>query len=87
MAVRRKQALDLEAVQALADSVMDWARYQNLAGDTDVIETSPITGTYDWRAYLQEEAELAQKREAASKPRRREPRTETPSPAPAVFYG
>lgn len=87
MAVRQKRDLDLNAVKAMADSVMDWARYQNLGGDLDNVESSPITGTYDWRSYLQEEAEIAQKRESASKPRRKSaPEPRTTAAAPSVFY-
>ena len=82
--VRTKRVHDLEAVKAVADSVKDWARYQQLTGELDNVETSPITGTYDWKSYLHEEAQLAQKRAGERRPRK------TPSDpiasAPTVFY-
>ncbi|MFA5861199.1 MAG: hypothetical protein WDA16_05840, partial [Candidatus Thermoplasmatota archaeon] len=43
--------------------VRDWASYQKLGGDIESVETSPIVGTYGWKAYLQEETQLAQARE------------------------
>ncbi|HWH08368.1 MAG TPA: hypothetical protein VNX21_04150 [Candidatus Thermoplasmatota archaeon] len=86
MAVRSKRTHDVDAVKAVADNVMRWARYQNLDGEVDNVETSPITGTYDWKAYLHEEAQLARKRENERRPRKA-PASAAPAPAPSVFYG
>ena len=86
MAVRSKRTHDVQAVKAVADSVMNWARYQNLGGELDNVETSPITGDYDWKAYLHEETKLAQKRESERRPRKPADRP-APPPAPSVFYG
>lgn len=81
--VRTKRPLDLEAVKAVADSVKDWARYQQLGGELDNVETSPITGTYDWKSYLHEEARYAKKRAGERRPRKVEPSAPA---APTVFY-
>lgn len=89
VAVRRKNAMDVSAIRAVAETVRDWAQYQDLDGEVDNVETSPITGTYDWRAYLQEEAAIARRRErarAAQKARDKKPERPAPAPAPAVFY-
>lgn len=73
---------DVKAVEAVSNAVAGWARYQNLTGELDNVETSSVKGNYDWRSYLHEEAELASKREA---PRAR--KVEKPSPpAPTVGY-
>lgn len=73
----------MKAVEALSDNVSEWARYQNLAGEFDTVETSSVSGTYDWRAYIQEETTLAHRREA--KPRdKKADRADTP--APPGFY-
>ena len=77
----------MKGVAALSDHVAGWARYQNLEGESDSVETSPITGTYDWRAYIQEEAQLARRREEKEKPRdKKAPERVEPAPAPTVFY-
>jgi hypothetical protein len=85
IAVHPARALDLEAMKSLADSVRDWASYQKLAGEPDNVETSSITGTYDWRAYLQEEAELAREREE-SVVRKPKKAPLPPAPAPTHWY-
>jgi len=81
------RAHDTEALKAVAENVREWASYQKLAGDVDNVETSPITGTYDWRAYIQEEAKLAQQREERATERKpaKKPAPQ-PSAAPSVFY-
>lgn len=73
-----------KSVEAVSKSVTDWARYQNLTGELDNVETSPVQGTYDWRAYLQEEAEAAKRREGRDKPAKKADKPA--APAPAVFY-
>ena len=77
----------MKGVAALSDHVDDWARYQNLAGEHDSVETSPISGNYDWRSYIQEEAQLARRREEKEKPREKKTERAQPAPAPTVFYG
>lgn len=80
VAFRPKNKYD---VQDVHDAVNEWASYQNLAGDADFVETSPVTGNYDWKGYLLEESKLAQKRSE-----KRGPKTErapTP-PAPHGYY-
>lgn len=79
MAVKSKGKLDLHAVKAVSSAVMNWAQYQNLAGELDNVETSPVRGTYDWRSYLQEETSLARRREARAN---RDKKAERPAPAP-----
>lgn len=81
--VRTKRAHDLEAVKAVADSVKDWAQYQQLGGEVDNVETSPITGTYDWKSYIHEEAEYAKKRAGERRPRKA---ADAGVAAPTVFY-
>lgn len=71
----------VERAAATAQTVADWADYQKLGGDIENVETSPITGQYDWRAYIQEETELARRRD--DKPR---PRKADVAPAPSVYY-
>lgn len=75
----------MKGVGAVCGHVANWARYQNLGGEHDNVETSPITGTYDWRAYIQEEAQYARRRGEKEKPRKAEPVEATPPPS--VFYG
>lgn len=85
--MRASSAYDPKAVEKLSDNVSDWAKYQNLAGEHDTVETSPVAGPYDWRAYIQEETKLAQRREAESKPRqKKEAERPAPTSAPSVFY-
>jgi hypothetical protein len=79
----RKSGVD--GVGQLSQHVSGWARYQNLAGEHDSVETSPITGTYDWRSYIQEETQLARRREEKEKPREKKVQADAPS-APSVFY-
>lgn len=86
VAVRSKRSHDVDAVKAVSDSVMSWAQYQNLAGELDNVESSPITGTYDWKAYIQEETELARKREGDRRPRKASA-GQAPTLPPSVFYG
>jgi hypothetical protein len=74
-------------MKALAENVREWASYQKLAGEVEKVETSPITGTYDWRAYIQEEAQLAKQRDerAAERKPAKKPAAQ-PTAAPSVFY-
>lgn len=81
--MRQKGALDVKAEEALSDNVSEWARYQSLAGECDTVETSSVSGPYDWRAYIQEETTLAWRRE---KPRDKKTEGGEPAPAPSVFY-
>ena len=70
-----------KSVEALSKTVTDWARYQNLTGELDNVETSTVQGNYDWRSYLQEETEAAARREKPAK------KAEKPiAPAPSIFY-
>lgn len=89
VAVRRARPHDMMAVSNVADVVMDWASYVNVAGTLDNVETSAIQGTYDWRSYLQEEAEVARQREAArarQRDRDKKPARAPTPPAPAQLY-
>lgn len=87
MAVRSKGSLDAGALQSIADTVRDWASYQKLAGDLDIVETSTIVGTYDWKAYLQEETQLAQARDEREQSRKptKKPSAQVAS-APTHWY-
>jgi hypothetical protein len=83
VAFRAKSRYDVSDVH---EAVAEWARYQNLAGDLDNAEPSPVaaTGPYGWKAYLHEEAKLAEKRgKRNAKPAAAKPE---PEPAPSVFY-
>lgn len=80
------RATGMKAVGELSSHVTDWARYQNLSGEHDVVETSPITGPYDWRSYIQEEAQLARRREEKEKPREKKAERSEPNAPPAGFY-
>lgn len=82
----RRSRHDVRAAKALSESVRNWASYQNLAGEDDCVETSLITGTYDWRAYLREEATLAQRREERNRPREKKVERAAPAPAPSHLY-
>lgn len=84
--IRARKGVDAKAMQQLAQTVSDWAKYQSLSGEPDTIEASTFQGTYDWRAYLQEEAHIAQRREAAKQPRDKKPAAPAPAAAPSVFY-
>lgn len=85
ISVRRSSAMDVKSLQDVSENVQSWAEYQNLAGEHDNVETSPIRGTYDWRSYLQEEAQIARRREDA-KPQAKKAERPPPAPAPSVFY-
>lgn len=78
--------LDTKTMKDVSELVMDWAEYQNLNGECDNVETSPISGTYDWRSYLHEEAAYARRREAKKKPAVEKQPAVAPPPAPSVFY-
>ena len=84
--MRKNGRFDYGAQKDLVESVNDWATYQNLAGDADNVETSPITGHYDWRSYLREEAEIAHRREQKTRARDRKPERPSPPPAPTHLY-
>ena len=84
--MRRSSPHDVKAVEAFSENVSDWARYQNLGGEHDTVEKCPVAGTYDWRAYIQEETELARKREEQSKPREKKAERAEPAPVPAGYY-
>ena len=88
MAVKSKGKIDLDAVKTVSSAVMNWAQYQNLAGEHDTVETSTVRGNYDWRSYIQEETSIARRREARAnrdkKPER--PAPVPPAPAPSNLY-
>lgn len=86
IAVRSSRRHDLRAVESLSEHVMDWARYQDLDGEHDSVETSPIRGSYDWRAYIREETQAARRRDEQTKPRDKKVERPAPAAAPAVFY-
>lgn len=83
IAVKPRGRHDMRAMGDVTDAVMDWASYEDLGANVDNAETSTIRGTYDWRAYLKEEAELARKRDA--KPAKK-PEAPAPAPAPNQLY-
>lgn len=85
VAVRQKGKTDVQAVKAVSAAVMDWARYQNLDGEADNVETSSVQGTYDWRSYLHEETGFARRREARARKNER-PAPPAPAPAPTNLY-
>lgn len=64
MGVKRRTLHDVSAMRDVTSALNDWARYQNLVGETDQVEPSKVRGTYTWLSYLQEETEFAQRREA-----------------------
>ena len=76
----------MKAVETISDHVADWAKYQNLAGECDTVESSTISGNYDWRSYIQEEAQLARRREEQEKPRAKKAERPATPAAPTVFY-
>lgn len=86
VALRKESTHDLRAVEELSETVADWAAYQNLAGEHDTVEPSPVAGPYDWRSYIREEIKLAQRREQDSKPVPKKADASAVSKAPAVFY-
>lgn len=86
IAVKNGRKLDTQSMMDVSELVSDWAEYQNLNGECDNVETSPISGTYDWRAYVREEAAYARRREAKKKPAMEKQPVAAPAPAPSVFY-
>lgn len=88
VAVTPQRTFDMHAISDMADVVMDWAAYQNVGANVDNVEASRSQGTYDWRAYLQEEAEIAQEREAEREKSRstKKPLARPPPPAPTHLY-
>lgn len=83
--MKAKRGVDVETMSSFSRAVADWARYQNIAGDMDLVETSTVRGNYDWRSYLQEETSYARRREARA--RKAEPRaSQAPAPAPHNLY-
>lgn len=86
IAIRAEKRCDVRAVESISDHVQDWAKYQDLDGEHDSVETSPIRGSYDWRSYLQEETQMARRREQQAKPREKKVDRAPPAPAPSVFY-
>lgn len=85
VAVRSRAGIDVRAVEAFSDNVTDWARYQDLAGDTDNVESCSIAGHYDWRSYIREEAQFARRREEQAKPQKKADPVEAPK-APSDLY-
>jgi len=85
VAITPRRPHDAKAIGAVADALRDWAEYQNLAGESDVVESSPIRGTYDWRSYLHEEAAAARQRAERERPAKK-PAPAQPTAAPSVFY-
>lgn len=85
VAVQKTTAHDLRAVEEYSETVTAWAKYQNLTGECDTVETSPVIGPYDWRSYIQEEVKLAQRRDDASRPTKKS-ESPTPPSAPAGYY-
>lgn len=86
VAIKPARSFDTKALSKISDALKDWSRYQSLAGEADNVETSPIQGTYDWRAYLQEEARAAKERQAARERPAKKAAPAAPAPAPSVFY-
>lgn len=89
VAVVRKQGHEAQAISDTADIIMDYARYEKLDGSLDNVETSKVRGTYDWRAYLQEEAEAARGRQAErarTREKEKKPQARPPAPAPSHLY-
>lgn len=85
VAITPRRQHDAKAIGQVADALQSWAEYQNLAGETDNVETSPIQGNYDWRAYLQEEAHAAKQRADRERPAKKAA-AQPQAPAPSVFY-
>lgn len=86
VAVRPRRAHDVQTLRDIADTVNDWADYQKLAGEADNVETSPITGTYDWRSYLQEETDIARRRDAERARREKKVERAPLPPVPVHYY-
>lgn len=90
VAIRPRRAHDMNALEQLARTLKDMAQAQTVGDEFDAVETSPVTGTYDWRAFLKEETQDAKRRQEArarraAKDRKNAPAA-PPSPAPSVFY-
>jgi hypothetical protein len=85
VAIRPRRPHDLQALVDVTDTLRDWAEYQNLAGEQDNAETSPIQGPYDWRSYLHEEARAAKQRAQRDRPVKKASPAAS-APAPSVFY-
>ena len=73
-------ASKVRCLEEVSTTVTDWARYLDLTGELDSVETSSISGRYDWRSYVQEETEIAMKRD-----RPRDAKDE-PAAAPTQYY-
>lgn len=86
VAVSKKGSIDVKAVEALSKNVAEWAKYQSLAGEGDNAEAAPVQGTYDWRAYIQEEVQAARRRDESERKPRKAASPATPTSAPSVFY-
>lgn len=88
VAVRPRSSTDVEAIHALAENAQEWAKYQDLTGEKDGVDPSPTTfkGTYDWRSYIAEEAEIARRRDERAKPAAKKADRPSPPAAPSVFY-
>lgn len=88
VSIKSKGRVDLDATKAVANAVNSWAEYQNLSGDVDIVETSAIQGTYDWRSYLHEETGFARRREARANRQKaaERPGAQAPAPAPQNLY-
>lgn len=87
VAVARKEGHTAQAISDTADIITDYARYEKLEGSLDNVETSKVRGVYDWRAYLQEEAEAARGRQAERMRRSdKKPQARPPPPAPTTYY-
>lgn len=89
VAIRQKRPHDMEALEALARTLRDMAQAQTVGDEFDGVEPSPVTGTYDWKAFLHEETQGAKRRQesrAKSREKKQAPPAEPPAPAPSVFY-
>lgn len=86
--MKKTRPHDLKAIEAISETVSDWAYYSDVEGEADSVETSPIIGTYDWRSYLEEEtrAANARARQREAKQREKKPERAPPTSAPSVFY-
>lgn len=85
--IRKKRAFDVEAVSNLTSALEELAESHAVSTDYDSVEPSQVTGTYDWKAYLQEELAEAQRRDGA-RPKEREPEKKTlvSKAPPSIFY-
>lgn len=85
--IRTRRPFDMQAVSQMATALEELAD-QHVSTDYDSVEPSPVTGTYDWRAYLQDELAEAQRREAQRERTKQPEKRPAPkqSAAPSVFY-